>query len=610
VPEPLDGDDAAGEDGAEQPTASILEDTRVAVKPAAAKRRTQPPPIAEAAEAMATPVPPSSSGIHEQPTQQIPATKGLPSGQTEDTRHSSTAATPLDALRGEEIIRTRLFLKICIVIVAAAMSAVFTAGGDPVAIQVVAAGSALVVATSAWMLWVTRDPAKFTTSRLSVVAVLIAIGAYGGVYYWGIVSPACALILYGVYFFSFGASRGATFGIFLLCSGLQLAIAIPIIAGWIEDRGIIKTTQLSLHHQVLSQVVVVFLFACAYVTARASRRTLIDAIDKLEKAVRAVSQREALLAEARAELDRALKVGGPGRYSEQIVGSYQLGMLIGRGGMGEVYAATSVHDGADAAVKLLHPGALADPQQVKRFLRETEAAAKLESPHVVEVLEVGTTAGEIPFLAMERLRGFDLAHTLRRRRKLTIAQTVSLARQIGEGLRVAREAGIVHRDLKPHNLFLAEAKDGVLSWKILDFGVSKLGRSGTLTRGHVVGTPGYMAPEQARGEEVDFRADLYSLAAICYRCLTGHPPFTGKDVPTTLYDVVYKMPTRPSAIAELPTDVDRVLAIGMAKKPEDRFQSGAELAEALAAAATSSLPGGLRVRADDLLEKHGWGTRR
>ena len=549
------------------------------------------------------------SGIHEQPTQAIPATRGLPGASTEDTRHSGTAATPLDALRGEEIVRTRLFLKLVIAIVAAAVIAVALAGGDPHARVVVFAGCGLTATTAAWMLWVTRDPAKFTTGRLTAVAALICVGAFGGVYYWGIVSPATALILFGIYFFSFGASVRSTFAIYLLAAACQLALAFAIISGAIDDRALIKSVQMSVRDQIVSQLVVQFLYGCAFLTARASRRTLLDAIDKLEKAVRAVSQREALLAEARAELDRALKVGGPGRYTTQVVGSFELGMLIGRGGMGEVYDATSVHDGSEAAVKLLHTGGLSDPQQVKRFLRETEAAARLESEHVARVLEVGTTAGEIPFLAMERLRGFDLAHHLRRKRKLSLAQTVEMARQVAAALRAARAAGVVHRDLKPHNLFLAE-QDGAFTWKVLDFGVSKLGRSGTLTRGHVVGTPGYMAPEQAKGEEVDHRADLYALAAIVYRALTGHPPFTGKDVPTTLYDVVYKMPTRPSALAELPLDVDRALAIGMAKHPEDRFGDADQLADALAAAATGALPDGLRVRADDLIERHPWGTRR
>ena len=153
-------------------------------------------------------------------------------------------------------------------------------------------------------------------------------------------------------------------------------------------------------------------------------------------------------------------------------------------------------------------------------------------------------------------------------------------------------------------------RDGQLSWKILDFGVSKLEHNqGTLTQGHVVGTPAYMAPEQARGENVDYRADVYALAAIVYRSVTGHPAFTGKDVPSTLYDVVYKQPTQPSQLAQLPADLDRVLAIGLAKNPAERFQSATEFAQALAAAAAGELPQPLRRRAEDLLGKFPWGVR-
>jgi serine/threonine-protein kinase len=460
------------------------------------------------------------------------------------------------------------------------------------------------------MLRIVRDPAQYAPKKIVLPGLVISLGAFGGVYYWGIVSPATALILFGIYFFSFGGSRRATLGIYLLCAGLHGGLALAIGAGWVADRGIVRTTGLPWRHELLTHGVVQFLYLCAYLVGRASRKSTLDAVSSLEKAVRQVAQREALLAEARADLDRALKVGGPGRYTDQVVGSFKLGMLIGRGGMGEVYEAVSVRDGGDAAVKLLTPATMGDPQHVKRFLREAEAAAKLDSEHVVAVLEVGTTAGEIPFLAMERLRGFDLAHHLRRKRRLGAAEVVALVQQIGAGLEAARQAGIVHRDIKPHNLFLAERADGRRAWKVLDFGVSKLaGRSGTLTKGHVVGTPGYMAPEQARGEDVDWRADLYAVAAIAYRCLTGHPPFTGKDVPTTLYDVVYKMPTRPSTLAEVGLDLERVLAIGMAKRAEDRFESHAELATALAAAARDTLAPSLRHRADALIEKQAWGQR-
>ena len=264
--------------GTEEPTAAV---DLTAVAAPAAKRKTN---VIDAV---------TPSGIHEHPTQAIPATRGLPASPTEDTRHSGTATTPLDALRGEEIVRTRMFLKICIAIVGASLLAVLLAGGDPYGRLAVSTGCTLVVITALWMLYVTRsDPAQFTTRRLTITATLIALGAQGGVYYWGVVSPACALVLYGIYFFSFGASRRATVGIWLLCTVAQLAIAGPIVAGRIADRGLIKTTQMGLRDQVVSQLVVVFLYFCAFVTARAGRQTLIDAIDRLEKAVRAVSQRE------------------------------------------------------------------------------------------------------------------------------------------------------------------------------------------------------------------------------------------------------------------------------------------------------------------------------
>jgi serine/threonine-protein kinase len=155
-------------------------------------------------------------------------------------------------------------------------------------------------------------------------------------------------------------------------------------------------------------------------------------------------------------------------------------------------------------------------------------------------------------------------------------------------------------------LFLTS--DGI--WKILDFGVASLGESsGTLTAGGIVGTPTYMAPEQARGEQVDHRADLYAIAAIIYRCVTGRRMFSGTDTPSLLYKVVHRMPPRPSGLATLPEDADRFLAIGLAKRKQDRFETGAQMREALEQAMCNGLSAKQRKHADSLMRKYEWDDR-
>ena len=591
---PPEPDDAAATLADEPEGDDVAADDRAAATLAAApaaRRRGQP------------------DSVHDHPTQQLPATRGLPSSTDADSRHT-TATTPLAAMQAEELERTRAFGRLALAIGAGAALAVAFAGGDPLAKQLFVAAIAAMMAAIGFLLWRLHDPANFSTRIVVVAGVFGFLAVLGGVHYWGIASPASAVMLFGIYFFSLGQFRSTALSLYLAGAAGHAALAILIITETVPELAVVSTLQMPLREQIISQVTIQLLYGCAYYFGRRSRRATVEAVERLDRAVRAVSMREALLAEVRLELDRALKVGGPGRYTDQEVGSYRLGVLIGRGGMGEVYEATSVHDGREAAVKLLHPSTLADAQAVSRFVREAEVTARLDSPHLVAVYEVGLTSGEIPFIAMERLRGKDLAHHLRRVRRLTTTETLDLIRQIADGLTVAHDAGVIHRDLKPHNLFLAE-KDAARRWKLLDFGVSKLAaRGGTLTAGHVIGTPAYMAPEQARGEDVDRRADAYALAAIAYRCLTGHPAFTGKDVPTTLYDVVYKMPTRPSVLMGEPSpDLDRVLALGLAKARDDRFATAVELAEALAAAIEQRLPARLRERADALIAAHPWGHR-
>ena len=540
-------------------------------------------------------------GVHGMQTQRLPRKKS-----TTDSHHTkySSTTSPAQAMRMEEIARTQIFLKVAIVTCVAGVLAALITGGDPVAFRVVMAGCVVTIAGALWMLHAVKNP-DFAPLAVALPACVIAFGAMGGLYYWGVGSPVAAMIAYGIYFFSLGSHIKITTAIYILVACMHGAMILLVAGGVVADRGIISLTNLRFIDQVGVLGVVEFLYFITFYTARRSQRVTLEHVSKLEQAVRGVAQREALLAEARAELDRALKVGGPGRFTDQSVGSFKLGLLIGRGGMGEVYEARSPA-GAEAAVKLLHAGTLADRTSVARFMREAQTASKLSTPFVVRVLEVGTTQGEVPYLAMERLRGHDLAHQLRRQRRLKLEDARIVADHVAQGLEAARVAGIVHRDLKPHNVFL-HASEG--TWKILDFGVSKEGGSGTLTKGHVIGTPAYMAPEQARGENVDHRADVYSLAAILYRSVTGHPAFSGKDVPTTLYDVVYRVPTQPSLLTSVPADVDRVLALGLAKTMQDRFASAIELAGWFALAIRNALSPEQRQRADELLVKHPWGTR-
>ncbi len=539
-----------------------------------------------------------------QTSQVLPAAR---LGDSNQATASAMGAAPVEALRREEVARTRIFLRVVLVIIAVFAPAVLLMEGPLLGESLLAAVSLVLALVTARTLIILRDPQRHRPFHLTYIGYLLTLGAFVGVYHVGAFSPAPALVLLSIYFFSLGGSTATTLGLYLTCVVAQAALAGLTLLGVLPGPPLMDHGALSVRDAVIVQLLVQLLYSCAYVIGRASRRATAEAVAELERAVRAVAQREAQLHEARQDLDRALAAGGFGRYSDAQIGSFQLGALIGRGGMGEVYEAVHLQSAERAAVKLLYPHVLANPDHLARFRRELEAVSSLDSPNVVRVLEVGSEH-ELPYLAMELLEGHDLAHVLRRRRRLSPARAIALAEQIGAGLAAARAAGIVHRDIKPQNLFLAREGNGASSWKILDFGVSKLaGAAGTLTRGHVVGTPGYMAPEQARGEVVDYRADLYALAAILYRALTGHPPFSNRDVPTTLYDVVYKMPARPSSLAPLSEQLDYVLAIGLAKRVDDRFGSSSELTEALASAARDELSEQHALHARDLLRRHGWG---
>lgn len=306
-------------------------------------------------------------------------------------------------------------------------------------------------------------------------------------------------------------------------------------------------------------------------------------VNKLRAADRA-------LAEVQREAARAAEGLRHGRLTGTLLSDeYALGELLGRGGMGEIYSARTISDERLVAVKVLHGNLIEDDGVLERFRREAEVAARVPAEHTARVLGIGLDATQqLHFIAMELLRGEDLSAYLRRRGTLTPAELLPIVRGIGVALDAAHAAGVVHRDLKPQNVFLLAAADGEPpAIRLLDFGVSKVlddARS-KLTQTHaVIGSIGYLAPEQALGRnaEIDGAADRFALGAIVYRALTGHLPFEATDLVAAIQQVVNDRPAPVSSWRpELPRDVDAVLAVGLAKDPRDRFATAAALVGAL-----------------------------
>lgn len=462
--------------------------------------------------------------------------------------------------------------------------------------------------------WVWRrglDQARYTRNHFRVFASSCVLISPLIVYYCGVFSPASLLITLGITFFGLGGDELFAIGAPIVATIFYVVLAILVTTGIVPEVGLFYAPDADLLARIFMIVLVPSVLFVSLWQARLSRRATFEAIQKSTDASRLAAQREAQLDEAHQNLEIALRAGAglEGRYTGTTAGRYRLAEVIGRGAMGEVYVAADIDTNEPAAVKMMGVAGLEHPALVERFVREGEMARLIDVPNVVRVLEVGTTDAGAPFIAMELLRGNDLAYHLRHKKQLELAAVAELVREIGRGLAAAHDASIVHRDLKPQNLFLSESEAGRSLWKILDFGVSKLqGSSGTLTQHAIVGTPGYMSPEQAQGREAEPRSDIFSLGAVAYRAITGRPPFSGNDTPQILFEIVYKMPTRPSElIAGLPGDVELVLAIALAKRKNERFGSAMEFAEAFVHASRGRLQDELRKRGRAMVAKYPWG---
>jgi serine/threonine-protein kinase len=289
-----------------------------------------------------------------------------------------------------------------------------------------------------------------------------------------------------------------------------------------------------------------------------------------------------------------------------LAGKYALERLLARGGMGVIWVVRHGPLDTAMAAKFMAAPWASSARGCARFKREARAAAQLTSPHVVRVYDYGIEE-DTPFLIMELLHGEDLGARLRRVDRLSPDAVAYILAQAGRGLRRAHDAGIVHRDLKPGNVFLARNDDDEVV-KLLDFGVAKTmsGEAGPeATRSdQILGSIQYMSPEQVRSPaHVDHRTDLWALAAVAYRALTGKHPFEGDDIYATLLSICNDAHLPPSRhVPELPAAVDRFFGRAFAKDPLARFQTAAELTgaftEAVEAKARPRAVGGDASKAD------------
>jgi serine/threonine protein kinase len=286
------------------------------------------------------------------------------------------------------------------------------------------------------------------------------------------------------------------------------------------------------------------------------------------------------------------------------VGTFSIGQVLGdryrieaplaRGGMGAVYRATDVRIGRPVALKVLLPDFAADVLEVARFQREATAIASLHHPGIVQVLDLGRD-GAAPYLVMELVAGQTLSAVLSKEGKLEAWRAADVIEQALFAISAAHSAGIVHRDLKPGNVMVVPT-GGREAVKVLDFGIAQLKTGVAYTRltqtGVILGTPAFMAPEQARGEPCDARTDVYAMGVVLWCLLTGKKAFAGRDMADVIAQVLDEVPTRADRVdPSVPPALAAVCDRALQKRPSDRFASAADFASALAGERTrTSIP--------------------
>ena len=270
-----------------------------------------------------------------------------------------------------------------------------------------------------------------------------------------------------------------------------------------------------------------------------------------------------------------------------IADRYHVMKKLGEGGMGQVYLAEHVKMGRKSAIKVMSPALMHDPDAIARFNREAGNASKITHPNVCAVYDFGETPEGLIYLAMEFVEGEPLTGLLEREGALPLPRATAIFKQTADALQAAHDLGIVHRDLKPDNIMLARGRDGTDVVKVVDFGIAKAvggdesGQKVTKT-GLVVGTPEFMSPEQLSGDKLDGKSDLYSLALVYFRMLTGHLPFQADTVQETM---IKRLTDEPKKLAEVrpdlkfPSGLQPVLDAALTRTPGERYENVAKFAD-------------------------------
>ncbi len=276
--------------------------------------------------------------------------------------------------------------------------------------------------------------------------------------------------------------------------------------------------------------------------------------------------------------------------NEIVAGKYRVDRVLGQGGMGVVLAVWHLQLEERAAIKIMLPGAAMNAEAVARFLREARAAAKIQSEHVARVRDVGTLENGQPYMVMEYLEGHDLSGVIANRGALPFDEAISYLLQACEALAEAHSIGIVHRDLKPGNLFLTQRRDGSPLVKVLDFGISKVtgaaasdSDAAKTKTSALMGSPLYMSPEQmTSSRDVDARSDIWALGVILYELVAGRVPFDGETLPQVCGSILSgPTPSVRSVRPDLPPELDAILMRCLEKRPDQRYASVADFAQAL-----------------------------